>query len=295
MVNLLVFILFLSESELVLSLYNMKKFLKNGLRFLLVTVGIVVLTSFTIDATDALNGSQSALSILAGSAVSTKCPEGMVRIDMADKSICMDIFENSVGEECGTENVTSALDTKKNIDSYACQSVSVEDARPWTFVSLHQAKTLCAKRSLRIPSASEWYESSLGTPDTQDCNIDGGGVKVTGSSDVCVSARGMHDMIGNVWEWVDESIKAGVYHQRTMPDDGYVSEVDESGIVLTTSGTEVALYDADYYWNGTGDSHAMMRGGFFGAGTDAGLFSVHTKITPSFSGIATGFRCVGSL
>ena len=268
------------------------RFLKGGIRFLMVTVGIIVLTSFTIDATDSFSKSQTALSILVGSALESECPDGMNRVDLVDKSICVDTYENSVGEKCPVTSPSFSLETKNNIDTKGCISVSVANIPPWTFVALHQAKALCVKREMRLPSASEWYEAGLGTPDSEKCNISGGSPAVAGSFDECISSRGVYDMIGNVWEWVDSSVLDGVYNDRILPESGYVAEIDTAGVVVMSEKTASEMFNSDYFYGDSVGVKAMMRGGFYAGGDDSGLFSVHAKVGSNFSSKGTGFRCV---
>ena len=66
-----------------------------GLRWLLVTMGIVLLTSITIDATTSHTISQSALGILARTVTQTTCPAGMVEHTTADRRFCIDVYEVS--------------------------------------------------------------------------------------------------------------------------------------------------------------------------------------------------------
>lgn len=271
------------------------KFLKGGIRFLLVTVGIVILTSFTIDATDSFSRSQTALSLLAGSALESECPNGAVRIDLAGKSICVDRYENSADENCPILSPAFGLESKENIDADGCVSVSSPDVQPWTFISFHQAKALCAKKDMRLPSPLEWYEAGLGTPDSEKCNVETQSVSKAGAYPECVSSRGVYDMVGNTWEWIDAQITYGEYEGRQLPESGYVQEVDTAGVVIESSGAPEPIYGEDYFHSDLQGVRAMMRGGHYSGGKDAGLFSVHTKVEPSFSSKGTGFRCVKTL
>jgi hypothetical protein len=268
---------------------------RGGVRFLLVTVGVVVLTSFSIDATDTLRQSQTALSILMGTAIDSGCPVGTTQIDFAGRSVCMDVFENSVGEGCSISQPVLALQTKQNIENQSCNAVSRQGAFPWTFVTLHQAKELCTKKGMRLPSAYEWYEAALGTPDSKDCAIDIGSSVPTGSFKECYSSRGMYDMIGNVWEWVDEEVYDGVYANHILPESGYVAGIDTSGVAVSSAKSPSELYNNDYFYTDTEGVNGMLRGGFYAGGTDTGIFSTHTKIDTSFSSNGTGFRCVVDL
>ena len=269
------------------------RWLKNGLRFLLVTVGIIVLTSFTIDATDALKGSNSALSFLALKATEGQCSEGMVKIDLGENSFCIDQFENSVGSDCAVKSVNSLNDTQENIDDPNCRSISEKDSRPWTFVTYHQAKSICTSKGARLPSPLEWYEAALGTR-SDGCNLDGG-IAQTNQFPSCQSSRGVNDMVGNVWEWVDANITDAQYVGRSLPPEGYVTDADMAGVAISTSNDSSNLYGDDYFWSETEGVRAMMRGGFYGSGNDGGVYAVHTKVAPSFSSAAIGFRCVEDL
>lgn len=273
----------------------MGKVIKNSLRFLLVTVGIVVLTSLGIDATDALRGSNSALSSLVQNSIKATCPEGMAEVSLGERHFCIDQYEVSPYTDCPMQIPNSALDTKLNLGSEDCWAESVPKQLPWVQVTFHQAKELCAAREMRLPTSLEWYEAALGTPDTDACNIGNGSLQVAGSGVACVSARGVYDMIGNVWEWVDEEISEGIYNARPVPQQGYVTEADMTGIAAATSDTPNDLYNNDYFWSDQVGNYTLLRGGFYGSGEDAGIYSAHLKTSPSFSSGAIGFRCVFDL
>ncbi len=268
----------------------MRMIVKIG-RWILVTAGIVVLTTFSIDATDTLRGSQSALSIFARNVSEEVCPTGMVPVDLASGTLCVDVYENSVGDNCVHGTPQSDLDTKANIDTYDCRSASVAGAVPWTYVAYHQAKSLCAKRGTRLPTPLEWYEAALGTPDVGTCNLEGA-LAAGGTYDACVSSRGMYDMVGNVWEWVDGEVVTGVYNERAVPNEGYVQAVDAAGVALATAPTSSALYSDDYMWTELSGTYGLMRGGFYGSESDGGIYSVQARVAHAFSSSATGFRCV---
>ena len=270
------------------------RWFKHGVRFVLVTVGIIALTSFTIDATDALNGSQSALSILARNATEGGCDKGMVKVELADRSYCIDQFENSLGDECTAQVPSSASDSQTNVDAGECTSETKAEEKPWTFISYHQAKLACVNRGGRLPSPGEWYEAALGTPGIDGCNLEGS-LSETGNFPTCQSSRGVFDMVGNVWEWVDTTIESGSFAGRELPDEGFVTEADSAGVAVITGSDGSELFGQDYFWSNGEGTQAMMRGGFYGSGEDGGVYAVHTKVTPSFSSGAIGFRCVMDL
>lgn len=265
-----------------------------GLRWLLVLVGIIVLTSFTIDATDTLRGSSTALSGLLKNATTPQCPEGTVRLELAEGTYCIDQYENSVGVNCPIKNPKTALDTKQNIDASACQAVTQSDQTPWTSVTLTQAKSLCIKREMRLPTPLEWYEAALGTPADERCNINSGGAQ-TGVRSECVSHRGVNDMVGNVWEWVEAVVINGQYENRSLPEEGYVAGSAADGLANATANTPRALYDNAYFWIGSEGEYALMRGGYYGSGDDASVYTTHAKVAPDFHSTAISFRCLMKL
>lgn len=197
------------------------------LRSLVVLIGIIVLTSFTIDATDTLNNSQSALSFLAKQATETGCPANMVELNLGERSVCIDTYENSLSNGCPIANVSSVFEMQSNVNESDCSTVSLPDKTPAVLVNFHQAQTFCARRGGRLPDSYEWYDAALGTPDSDVCNIDST-LSVTGTRTECVSARGSYDMVGNAWEWVDGEVKAGVFDNRMLPANGFVSNADRS-------------------------------------------------------------------
>lgn len=255
-----------------------------------VVVGAVVLTTFTIDATDSFSTSQTALSILARNATEETCPSGTTLLTLASGEVCMDIYENSPSLDCPHQRLQSLVATEENLAAAACTAESKPDAAPWVFATYHQAKALCAQRGMQLPSQYEWYEASIGTREG-GCNIDGS-LKLTGASRDCMSSFGIADAIGNVWEWVEGEVSEGVYNGRPYPDEGYVTDVDTAGVPTVTGDNPSTLYGNDYAWSATEGTFAMMRGGYFGSGEDAGIFAVHANIAPSFASAATGFRCV---
>lgn len=263
----------------------------NFFRGALVLVGIIMLTSFTIDATDTLSGSQSALSLFARKAVDSSCPAGMLEIGLAERSYCIDIYENSFTDDCPLGRPMSAADVQTNINDQSCGTQSVAEVVPAVFTTFHQAQTFCARRGGRLPSSLEWFEAALGTPDGDQCNLDSNLV-AAGSYESCVSARGAVDMVGNAWEWIDAPVENRVYDGATLPPSGYVTAADRSGVAMATDSRPDPLFNKDYFWSLPEGRLVMMRGGFYRSGDDGGIYSVHADMEPSFTSAAIGFRCV---
>lgn len=265
-------------------------------RWVSVTLGIVLLTSFTVDATLQGGGiSQSALGILATSVGNTKgCPQGMIALSGDWRQVCVDIYEASPDEACRTADVRTAQHTRGNLENSKCVPQSKAGSAPWTFVTLNQAQELCARAGKRLLTNEEWYRAALGTPDPRGgdiCNLNGAAAEYSGTHPQCASGALVHDTIGNVWEWVDGEIVDLRYEERELPESGYVVESDQSGVVIATSDVPSEDYYADYFWSEDQGIFGMLRGGFYGSGDDAGTFTIQGKTPPSFQGAAVGFRC----
>lgn len=276
----------------------MRQRILRGGRWLFVTVGVIGLTSFTVDATLTGGGmSQSALGILARSVAEEGggCGPGTSSLALDEKTVCVDTFEASPGNACPHGETNSVADTRNNLDEHSCQPVSTKDAVPWTFVTLGQAQELCARAGKRLLNPELWYRASLGVPDAHDavtCNVQGSGLAETGAYAACTSGSGVLDMIGNAWEWVDGEVVDGSYEGRVLPDGGYVAEADTNGFVTKTAESPNPDYHEDYFWSSKEGTYGILRGGFYGSGNDAGLYAIQAKTAPSFSGSAIGFRCV---
>ncbi len=269
--------------------------LKNSARYIAVTVGIIVLTSFSIDATDTLRGSQTALGIFADKVMQDSCPEDMVLIDDGTEKFCLDIYEVSPSTDCPYQKPGNVSETAVNISDADCLAVSTSEAVPWTFVAKSQAEQLCAKSQKRLPTASEWYRGSLGTPDNRAvCNL-ASGLSVTGSWVDCRSGAGAYDMVGNVWELIDASVSDGVYNNRTIPGEGFVDQIDDSGIATMTISEPNDIYNQDYFWSSSEGQVVVMRGGFYGSRSDGGVYATHAQSNQNFASAAVGFRCAKSL
>jgi formylglycine-generating enzyme required for sulfatase activity len=151
-----------------------------------------------------------------------------------------------------------------------------------------------------LPTALEWYRAALGTPDrngawgAEDCNLASreDAPDLTGSRPLCVSVSGAFDMVGNVWEWVEETIDEGSLDGRTLPPQGYIAGIDERGIPIATDefAADQAYFD-DYFWIESSGVRAMIRGGFWRSQTDGGQYTINAAVPPTFTGDAIGFRC----
>ena len=233
---------------------------------------------------------------------SAPCPQDMVFVDSENGGFCVDKYENSPGPGCPYQDSQNETESQINLDSPNCLPVSKEISTPWRNVSQSQAALACARAGKRLPSSKEWYQAALDTPDKdsnwneQDCQVKSNWPSqpgLTGSGKDCVSSAGAYDMIGNVWEWVDGTIFDGQHEGHPLPEQGFVQGVDDEGLAYQTDLQEPAPnYNQDYFWIKQQGTRGIARGGYWGNGSDAGVYSAYLVVPPSFSGTGVGFRCV---
>jgi formylglycine-generating enzyme required for sulfatase activity len=256
----------------------------------LVVVIASVLASVSLNATETFEQSESLLASLVGSGDHAMCPAGMAHITATEDDFCIDLYENSFGEACPYRDPKSALETNVNLERALCKTQSVPAATPATHTTYAQAQIMCAQRDARLPTAEEWYEAALGTPDGVPCRIDGG-KELTGTSE-CRSVFGAHDMVGNVWEWVLGTVTDGSYEGFPLPAEGYITAVTAEGLPTATAQEPSELLGGDYLWQSVSGTYVALRGGFYGSGSDAGIHTLHAMVEPTLDSQAIGFRCM---
>jgi hypothetical protein len=52
------------------------------------------------------------------------------------------------------------------------------------------------------------------------------------------------------------------------------------------------LFYSDYFWSTSEGAFGILRGGFFGSRSDAGVYAAHARTVPTSVGTAIGFRCI---
>lgn len=263
------------------------------LKIALVVIVAVVVTTLGIDASDTLQGKGGTmLGQLIGSDGGV-CPKGMVQIESGTSFTCADVYEASWGEECELVSVSNQMDSANALKNSDCKAESKIDTTPWSFVTREQASLACVRAGKRLPNAKEWYELAMGTPDDPTlCGLDTGNLSKTGLYQSCISATGIHDAVGNVWEWVSDDVIDGTYAGRKLPEKGYVNQVDSGGVATVTSDDSNELFGADYFWTSEEGAFGILRGGYFGSKVDGGVYAFHAKTLPTTAIGSIGFRCV---
>lgn len=259
-----------------------------------VIFGALIITALGIDAADTLSGSRGTLlGQLIGSDQQGACEAGMVGVGFASTFTCVDVYESGALQDCPYPSPQNELETRLNLESSGCGASSKAEVLPWRFITREQANVACMKAGKRLPTNEEWHLFASGTRDDEAvCNTNSSVVLKTGDNTQCVSAIGVRDAIGNVWEWTSDDVITGVHNGRELPVSGYVAQVDKEGIATLTNTTPSNLFYKDYFWSSKEGAYGIMRGGFFGSQSDAGVYAVHAQTLPTAAGTAIGFRCV---
>lgn len=251
---------------------------------IVVVICAVVITTLGISAADMFVTNTQLANVFTSS---DGCDSDAVPVSVREGTVCVDKYEASPAADCPHLAPQTVFESQKNIDTVDCKAVSVEENDPWRFVSQTQAAQACALSGKKLLNNKEWYRAALGTV-ADNCVINSSGVK---NSETCVSGSGAFNMIGNVWEWTDEMVKDRIYNDDELPPSGYVSGVDADGVVLVTENDPQVLYGDDYYWSPESGVTGMVRGGFYGSDSDAGLYALNASVALDFTSAGVGFRC----
>lgn len=263
-------------------------------KIFLVIFGAIIVTALGIDAADTLQGSNGTLlSQVVSRNSGGVCPEGMAHIQNIPTLTCVDMYEVSAGKDCPVQDPEQMLATIKNVETKECVIESVSGQLPWRFVTRDQALSLCARSGKRLPTSEEWYALTLGMSLVESaCNTSSKKLTEAGAYSECVSPIGAYDLVGNVWEWVSDDVIDGVYKMRTVPDSGYVAQIDAGGMATAVIDQPQELFGNDYFWSKTDGAYGIIRGGYYDSGSDAGLYTVHADTLPTTASVGIGFRCV---
>ena len=257
----------------------------------IIIISATVLVTIGIKASDSLFGDND----------NSLCSSDMIFIPSANGGFCIDKYEASPGKNCPVKEILSQKDSRKNMTTSSCNPISKEGISPWIYISQTQAREACARAGKRLATNKEWLAASLGTPDKNkdwgydDCQVDENWKNQpgkTGSAKNCESSFGVFDMIGNVWEWTDETINDGKLNGEELPGQGFVSELRSDGIAMETKNKKESDYNNDYFWIKNSGIRAIARGGFYSNKEEAGVYSSYLVSKPSCSGVGIGFRCV---
>ena len=268
-------------------------FKSRTLQTAVIGLAAVALSTLGLAASDEFNGISSRLMSSLGE-VETMCASGTVLVAYGTHAVCMDIYEAAPGDKCLYQDPQSEIETEVNVANGKCEAVSAVGRMPWRYISYTEAAQLCARSGKRLPTNNEWYKVALGLADLDSCVLRDRTPRPGSASD-CVTSFGVANMVGNVWEWVVETVESSSYNERSLPSSGYVTLVDESGIVLETDLVGDASFGNDYATVGASGVYGILRGGFYGSGEDGGIFSQNLAAPLNLTAVGVGFRCVSDV
>lgn len=252
----------------------------------------------------------------AANSLAASCPKDSVPV----ARLCVDKYEASVWETTNKNTIrkirkgrvkdATQLDgvaTQRGVgsnDDYPCldngnncadiYAVSIPGVKPSGNLTWFQAAAACANADKRLLTNQEWTVAAAGTPDpgtddnSTDCNITDNGFPEndpvrTGSRSKCVSRWGTYNMVGNMWEWIADWLQG-----NTAP---YTSSGGTAGPNYGNDFLFGSNPTAAFQGSGQNFPAALCRGGHFGDGEGAGVFTVGIDAAPSFSGHELGLRC----
>jgi formylglycine-generating enzyme required for sulfatase activity len=270
-----------------------------GTRLDAINVSIAGLESRLSDVDAALEAVQAEVEDLASRLTGSggACPEEMVAV--AD--FCIDRWKASVSdaETCdGAFYGANADDYPTTFpDSgdwtaplYAC---SLEGLVPAGELTWFQAAQACALSGKSLCTNAQWQTAVSGTPsDTTSCAVTDSSPVATGSYAACVSSWGTHDQVGIRWEWMADWVPGGAtWMDAGDEDDGRQTPWPTDygdGLDYTLNVNGNALGSGDFE---DGLPAAIIRGGDYNNGSEAGNFSMSVARGPSHSATFIGFRC----
>jgi formylglycine-generating enzyme required for sulfatase activity len=207
--------------------------------------------------------------------------------------LCVDMYEASVWSNrdgTGTQYGTTSDDYPATFPDNGnwtapLYAVSMPGVKPATHITWFQAQQACALSGKRLLTNAEWQTAAAGTPDNDavKCNIFNGISVDTGSMAACISGWGVHDMVGNAWEWVADWIPGDtnpwnpttIYAGPNFGDD-YMYHTNLASSQRTS---------------GDNLPSALIKGGGWGAQNGAGVFATIFSYSPAMTALDIGFRC----
>ena len=248
-----------------------------------------------------------AASLDAGARSPDDCPEGMARIGR----YCIDRWEAHLVVRAATGEITALPFFARPPDDGAYEARSEPGAYPQGYISRVESQRACKRAGKRLCSKAEWQRACWGRRGghypygakwkADQCNMDKphllsrrfgadsrkwkyeqfndptlnqepGFLAQTGSLDTCQSDSGVYDLVGNLHEWVSDTV-----------DEELMEKLDAENVERKTQG-----------WR---PGNGVFMGGFFSTHEQLGPGCRYTTVAhePSYHDYSTGFRCCASL
>lgn len=95
------------------------------------------------------------------------------------------------------------------------------------------------------------------------------------------------DMAGSVWKWVADDLRTGQYGWQEYTNNDNLRDAEKQFFGPAGAYNSTQNVGKIYMW----DTGAVLRGGFWSADTDAGVFAAGLNPSAGYSSTAVGFRC----
>jgi len=245
-----------------------------------------------------------------------QCPANMSYINKL-RGFCIDQYEAVALNADGTWNDSSddngwVAASTTSLLAAGGYAGSMSGKYPWVYISADQSRIACSRAGKHLCTDEEWLASAnyrgnyYNLPATiSNCTVssncvlglnlgpNGGDACYGGAMANCTSAEGVYDMTGNVWEWTNESVE---YTKPCQPvgTTGYCYWNGTDFLNVTNAQTAVFGNDGMYFTANTVTNKAVLRGGSWNNGADAGPFCGALNSGPTVAGYSLGFRCCSS-
>jgi hypothetical protein len=244
-------------------------------------------------------------------AVSYTCPTGMAYVHKSG-GYCIDKYEASMPNADSTQ-MGNATEIANRNNPGSMPAESKQGVIPWVRISQTNARIACDNAGKHLCTSEEWLGAAnlqgkiydlpttlSGSPyycvlSGHNCpgnSYENGDACDTGSYEGCQSSEGVYDMVGNVWEWCNETVDT--LDNPCKVGDGWCYATNTDIWSSSSSGCTKYGGDGTYFKDGVysgANERAVLRGGDWGYGADAGPFIVFLGYAPSHTYRSIGFRC----